>query len=228
MRHAAVFVAAILIGLAGGTAAIALGGNPPGQDPCSHGATGKPCRPDPQPEHGKDCEHHGNKGGVNEDHCGPATTDTTPTDTTPTTPTDTTPTETTPTTPTETTATTDHPGQRCPPGMTPTAGKDGQPGNDECEFPKQPTTPTATVPPAVTPPTATPPPTTTTTPSVTPPATKPPATKPKAAVKPKPKVVAKPKPKQPKLTGNPKVDKCKPMKGGTLNCKGTIVVPGSG
>jgi hypothetical protein len=31
---------------------------------------------------------------------------------------------------------------RCPPGMTPTAGKDGEPGNDECEFPK--TTPTTT------------------------------------------------------------------------------------
>jgi hypothetical protein len=42
---------------------------PPGQDPCSHGNTGKPCRPDPQPENGKDCDHHGKQGGVNEDHC---------------------------------------------------------------------------------------------------------------------------------------------------------------
>jgi cobalamin biosynthesis Mg chelatase CobN len=44
---------------------------PPGQGDCSHGNTGKACRPDPQPEHGKDCESHGNDGigGVNEDHC---------------------------------------------------------------------------------------------------------------------------------------------------------------
>jgi hypothetical protein len=42
---------------------------PPGWDPCSHGNTNKPCRPDPQPDNGKDCEHHGNHGGVNEDHC---------------------------------------------------------------------------------------------------------------------------------------------------------------
>lgn len=61
------------------------------EDGCDHGATGKPCRPDPQPTHGKDCELHGNHGGVNEDHCltnpttsttttsttSPATTDTT-------------------------------------------------------------------------------------------------------------------------------------------------------
>lgn len=39
------------------------------------------------------------------------------------------------------------PVDRCPPGMTPTAGKDGEPGNDECEFPKTtPTTPVATPP----------------------------------------------------------------------------------
>lgn len=85
----------------------------------------------------------------------------------------------------------------------------------------------AAVPPAVTqPPAATTPPVTTNAPSVTPP-TKPPAVKPKPPVKPKPKVAPKPKPK-PKLTGNPKTDKCKPMKGGTLNCQGTVVVPGSG
>jgi len=45
-----------------------------------------------------------------------------------------------PTTPTETETT--PPGERCPPGMTPTAGKDGEPGNDECEFPQTETTPT--------------------------------------------------------------------------------------
>jgi len=52
--------------------------SPPGQDPCSHGNTGKDCRPDPQPDNGKDCEHHGKKGGVNEDHCGPAHPPTSP------------------------------------------------------------------------------------------------------------------------------------------------------
>lgn len=44
-------------------------------DGCDHGATGKPCRPDPS-EHGKDCEVHGNHGGVNEDHCLSVTTTT--------------------------------------------------------------------------------------------------------------------------------------------------------
>lgn len=38
------------------------------QDGCDHGATSKDCRPDPS-ENGKDCEPHGNHGGVNEDHC---------------------------------------------------------------------------------------------------------------------------------------------------------------
>lgn len=38
-------------------------------DGCDHGNAGKPCKPDPQPDHGKDCEEHGNHGGVNEDHC---------------------------------------------------------------------------------------------------------------------------------------------------------------
>ena len=47
-------------------------GSPPGQGEAST-ATGKPCRDDPQPEHGKDCEAHGNQGGVNEDHCGGVT-----------------------------------------------------------------------------------------------------------------------------------------------------------
>jgi hypothetical protein len=44
---------------------------PPGQGDCSHGQTGKVCKPDPQPEQGKDCDTHGNAGvgGVNEDHC---------------------------------------------------------------------------------------------------------------------------------------------------------------
>jgi len=110
--------------------------------------------------------------------------------------------------------------------MTPTAGKDGEPGNDECEFPPTETTPPASVPPAAVPPAVVVPPTTTTAPPVT--TTAPP----KPAVKPKPKpkvvVVVKPKPKQPKLTGNPKTDKCKDTGHGTLNCKGVTVVQGSG
>lgn len=148
-----------------------------------------------------------------------------------TTPTDTTPTDTTPTTPTETTSTTPTTPStpRCPPGMTPTAGKDGQPGNDECEFPKTETTPTAPTPPSAPAIASTLPTTTTAPPAPTTPVAKPPIVKPKPQVKPKPKAVAKPiAKKQPKLTGNPKVDKCKPMKGGTLNCQGTVVVPGSG
>jgi hypothetical protein len=46
--------------------------SPPGKDPCSHGNSGKPCRPDPQPDRGKECERHGREGGVDEDHCGRA------------------------------------------------------------------------------------------------------------------------------------------------------------
>jgi hypothetical protein len=44
---------------------------PPGQGDCSHGKTGKVCKPDPQPEQGNECDTHGNDGvgGVNEDHC---------------------------------------------------------------------------------------------------------------------------------------------------------------
>lgn len=43
--------------------------SPPGQGECQHGNSGKECRPDPQPDKGKECEEHGKKGGVNEDHC---------------------------------------------------------------------------------------------------------------------------------------------------------------
>jgi hypothetical protein len=48
---------------------------PPGQGPCSHGNTGKECKPDPS-ANGKDCDPHGNNGGVNEDHCLATTTTT--------------------------------------------------------------------------------------------------------------------------------------------------------
>lgn len=48
---------------------------PPGQSPCSHGNTGKECKPDPS-ANGKDCDPHGQNGGVNEDHCLATTTTT--------------------------------------------------------------------------------------------------------------------------------------------------------
>ena len=61
------FGAALVSG--GGSAQADPPDTPPGQEPCSHGNSGKPCREDPQPLHGKDCEPHGNVGGMNEDHC---------------------------------------------------------------------------------------------------------------------------------------------------------------
>jgi hypothetical protein len=78
-------------GMTGLAASAAPPPAPPGQGDCSHGNTGKACKPDPS-TNGKDCEQHGNNsvGGVNEDHClatTPATTtvDTTTTDHTTTT-----------------------------------------------------------------------------------------------------------------------------------------------
>jgi hypothetical protein len=85
----------------------------PGDD-CSHGNTGKDCRPDPN-ENGKDCEDHGNAKG-NEDHCDQADTTTT-TETTPTTETTTT-SETTTTTP----GTTTNPGSSGTPGSPASSG----------------------------------------------------------------------------------------------------------
>ena len=134
----------------GVSVALASNGNgppssPPGQGECEHGNSGKECKPDPQPEHGQDCEEHGpNQGGVNEDHCLSTTTTTTPSTSTTTTttpdcteahpcggdceedhgPLDCTTSTTTTTTP-ETTTTTPH-------GGCGVAGKDGEPGNDDC------------------------------------------------------------------------------------------------
>lgn len=136
-------IMALLAALALGMfAASALAGNgggkppaPPGQGECAHGNSGKPCKDDPQPEKGKDCEEHGKKGGVNEDHC--KGTETTPTDTTPTETTPTTPEETTPST-TETTSTTPSPQETTPdepssdkPGTTP----DSPSGSDDVTKP---------------------------------------------------------------------------------------------
>lgn len=76
LRLAAPFVLAVGL-MTGGTAAFAAPVSPvapPGQGACSHGNTGKVCRPDPS-ANGKDCVSHGNNGvgGVNEDHCLPTT-----------------------------------------------------------------------------------------------------------------------------------------------------------
>ena len=95
-----VLLSAMLAAFALGGAA-ALAGNldkpssPPGQGECEHGNSQKPCKDDPQPDRGKDCEEHGNQGGVNEDHC---LIQTTPVETVPdsTTPDPTTPELTTP------------------------------------------------------------------------------------------------------------------------------------
>ena len=102
-RHGATLLFAVVMGVLGfAVSGVAVAGvsdkppSPPGQGECEHGNSEKPCKEDPQPDKGKDCELHGNSGGVNEDHC--KGEDTTPTDTTPTetTPTESTPTDTTP------------------------------------------------------------------------------------------------------------------------------------
>lgn len=67
-------------------AAYAKGDHHEEQDGCDHGHTGKDCKPDPQPDHGKDCDKHGNHGGINEDHCATTTTTTAPPTTTTTAP----------------------------------------------------------------------------------------------------------------------------------------------
>jgi hypothetical protein len=111
-----VALAGLLIVSLGVSAALADPGNgngpptsPPGQGACEHGNSGQECKPDPQPSHGKDCDEHGNQGGVNEDHCldtpPPTTTSGTTTDQDPTTDQETTTSGTT-TTQTTTSATT--------------------------------------------------------------------------------------------------------------------------
>jgi cobalamin biosynthesis Mg chelatase CobN len=81
-----VVLAGLLTAGIGASAAFANPGNgngppssPPGQGACEHGNSGQACKPDPQPTHGKDCDEHGQQGGVNEDHC-LSTTDETTTD----------------------------------------------------------------------------------------------------------------------------------------------------
>lgn len=81
-RFLIVFLAAVAVALGGFSVALADPGNgngPPATNPgspgddCSHGNADKPCKDDPQPDRGKDCEDHGNARG-NEDHCEGTTT----------------------------------------------------------------------------------------------------------------------------------------------------------
>jgi len=75
-------VAIVLVSALGilGMASAGLAADPPGQGPCSHGNSGKECKPDPQPDHGAECDEHGpHEGGVNEDHCLGGSTGTTTT-----------------------------------------------------------------------------------------------------------------------------------------------------
>jgi hypothetical protein len=148
MKNLAFMLVVLAVAALGFGVAIGLSGNPPGRDPCSHGETGKPCRDDPQPGHGKDCDEHGKHGGVNEDHCRPPTTTTQTTETTGTTTTQTT--TTTGTTTTQTTTSSPPCIPRNPDGSL--GGKDGKPGNDDCAADttttgtttSSPTTPTTT------------------------------------------------------------------------------------
>ncbi|HEX5468410.1 MAG TPA: hypothetical protein VFW80_05125 [Gaiellaceae bacterium] len=79
MRKLFVMAALGLLLAAGVTAAAFAtpGNNNPGSPggTCSHGASDKPCKDDPQPAHGQDCDDHGVAHG-NEDHCAPGDTTT--------------------------------------------------------------------------------------------------------------------------------------------------------
>ena len=137
------FLGALVLGCAlftagfGATAAFAdKPPSPPGKDPCEHGNSNKPCKPDPQPDHGKDCLPHG-KGGKNEDHCAPGTTTTTTTTTVP----DDDPPGTTTTTTTSTTTETQPPCPDCAPG---TQTNPVPPGDDPSGNGGTTTTPTTT------------------------------------------------------------------------------------
>lgn len=109
-------IAALALGMFAASA-LAAGSDkppaPPGQGECAHGNSGKPCKDDPQPEKGKDCEEHGPKnGGVNEDHCKGTTPPPTTTEEEP--PSTTTTTTTTSTTPGESTSPPSKPGTQPP------------------------------------------------------------------------------------------------------------------
>lgn len=67
--------AVILLFVAGAFNTTSVSATPPGQDQYCHGANQTDCRPDPQPDHGHDCDHpNGNTIG-NDDHCSPCKDD---------------------------------------------------------------------------------------------------------------------------------------------------------
>src|SRR5437870_6107887 len=79
MKHVFRFLTLAVLLAAGVFTSVALAEKPPappGQtsnpgspgDDCSHGNSDQPCKPDPQPGHGSECDDHGNARG-NEDHC---------------------------------------------------------------------------------------------------------------------------------------------------------------
>jgi hypothetical protein len=146
-KHLLTTIVAIVVGVLGfAVSGIATAGNtakppsPPGQPDCEHGNSGQACKPDPQPDHGKDCEAHGNSGGMNEDHCLEETTTTDTTTTTETTTTiDTTTTDTTTTTETtQTTLTETTPSSSStPPAAAPQESPE-QPSAPEVESPSSP------------------------------------------------------------------------------------------
>ena len=128
-KYLATALLAVLTGVLGfAVSGVAVAGvsdkpsSPPGQEECEHGNAAKPCKDDPQPDKGKDCETHGNNGGVNEDHCNGVETTTTDTTTTDTTTTDTTTTDTTTTDTTPQTTTRTDGSQPNPPALTGSSG----------------------------------------------------------------------------------------------------------
>jgi hypothetical protein len=154
-KRALVLLALCVLFAAGVGTAAASGngkpGSPPGQGECGHGNSGKPCRDDPQPEHGKDCQAHGNQGGVNEDHCGGVTAPEPPPTTTVNQPPPPTTTVTTTTTAATTTqGTTSAPSNPPPPttNTSPPATPEHEPKREE---PKEERAPSSTPPKATTP-----------------------------------------------------------------------------
>ena len=164
-------VACVIFAAGLGVALAAKPPEPPGKNPCEHGNAQKPCRDDPQPNHGADCKPHG-KGGENEDHCKQTTETTTTTQTTTTETTTTGTTTTTTTSPPTTTTTTQPPTTTTQTTETTTTQPPPPP-------PTTTTTTTTTQPPSTTE-------TTQTTPSAPPPTQKPP-TKPKPKPRPTPR-----------------------------------------
>lgn len=106
LRYFIILPILALAGFGATSAITAPPGEPPGQGTCAHGNSSTPCKTDPS-TNGKDCDPHGNNGGVNEDHClGTTSSSTTVTTSTSSTSTSTPTTTTTPKTTSSTSSTT--------------------------------------------------------------------------------------------------------------------------